>query len=86
MSTVHFASTAKKGMCVLPKGAACLGKIYRYNQWINGDWNLIATTIGSDAPMEFDALSSDGLYWLIESEGDREERPFTIEEGEIIRW
>jgi hypothetical protein len=36
--------------------------------------------------MEFDALSSDGLYWLIESKGDREERPFTIEDGEIIRW
>ena len=63
-----------------------IGKEYQLKQWINGDWNLIATTIGSDAPMEFDALSSDGLYWLIESKGDREERPFTIEDGEIIRW
>ena len=63
-----------------------IGKEYQLKQWINGDWNLIATTIGSDTPMEFDALSSDGLYWLIESEGDREERPFTIEDGEIIRW
>jgi hypothetical protein len=48
--------------------------------------STIALSIGSEHPMQFDALTSGGLYWLIEVDGDKEERPFTIEKGELVRW
>ena len=63
-----------------------VGKQYELKEWVDGSWKQLKIATGTDQPMEFDSLSSNGLYWLIEVEGDREERPFTIEDGEIIRW
>ena len=37
------------------------------------------------APLRFDALPADGLYWLVEKGSKRLERIFTIEEG-MQRW
>ena len=62
------------------------GASYKLHEWLKDDWKEIATAIGTEQSMQFSELTSDGLYWLIEVDGDREERPFTIEEGEIVRW
>jgi hypothetical protein len=62
------------------------GMEYELQAWTSNGWNRIATKIGDGQPMEFTGLSSNGLYWLVEMEGDHEERPFTIEDGEIVRW
>ena len=63
-----------------------VGKKYALQQWTDGVWVEIATTIGSEEPMVFNELSSGGLYWLVEVGGDHEERPFTIEDSQIVRW
>jgi len=63
-----------------------VGKQYELKEWVDGSWKQLKIATGTDQPMEFDSLSSNGLYWLIEVEGDHEERPFTIEKGEILRW
>jgi hypothetical protein len=63
-----------------------VGKKYALQQWTDGAWVEIATTIGSEEPMVFNELSSGGLYWLVEVGGDHEERPFTIEDSQIVRW
>ncbi len=62
------------------------GKKYELNEWTHGGWSLLTEKTGDGNPMEFTNLSSNGLYWLIEIDGDREERPFTIEDGEIVYW
>jgi len=63
-----------------------VGKEYKLQQWIDGAWADVSSAIGTEKPMAFDALSSSGLYWLVEVDGDLEERPFTIENGAIVRW
>jgi len=62
------------------------GEKYELHAWTPDGWNVIAEKVGNGIPMEFENLSSNGLYWLIEVDGDREERPFTIEDGQIVRW
>jgi hypothetical protein len=63
-----------------------VGADYLLQEWVDGDWKEISTAIGSEHPMQFNALTSGGLYWLIEVDGDKEERPFTIENGKLVRW
>ena len=59
---------------------------YELKAWTPDGWNNIATKIGDGNPMEFNSLSSNGFYWLVEVDGDHEERPFTIKNGIIVRW
>ena len=59
---------------------------YELKAWTPDGWNNIATKIGDGNPMEFNSLSSNGFYWLVEVDGDHEERPFTIKDGIIVRW
>jgi hypothetical protein len=63
-----------------------VGAEYKMQEWVDGDWKEIATAIGTQQPMQFSELTSGSLYWLTEVNGDREERPFTIEKGELVRW
>jgi len=63
-----------------------VGKEYHLQQWVDGAWKNISTAVGFEKPMTFIAVTSGGLYWLIEVDGNREERPFTIEDGKIVRW
>ncbi|MDG1137252.1 MAG: hypothetical protein P8N28_03230, partial [Phycisphaerales bacterium] len=62
------------------------GEKYELQAWTSDGWNVIAEKIGNGKPMEFANLSSNGLYWLVAVNGDREERPFTIENGNLVRW
>ncbi|MDP7009291.1 MAG: hypothetical protein QGI78_06955 [Phycisphaerales bacterium] len=62
------------------------GKTYELNSWTPEGWNVLARKVGDGSAMQFDNLSENGLYWLIEVGGAREERPFTIENAEIVRW
>jgi hypothetical protein len=63
-----------------------VGTEYKLQEWVDGDWNEIANAIGTQQPMQFSELTSEGLYWLTEVDGDKEERPFTIEKGKLVRW
>jgi len=61
-------------------------KKYELNAWTPSGWSVLSERIGDGTPMQFKGLPSKGLYWLIEVDGDHEERPFTIEDGEIVHW
>ncbi len=62
------------------------GTKYELNSWNSEGWNVIASKTGDGDPMEFQNLSSNGFYWLVAVDGDHEERPFTIEDGTLVRW
>jgi hypothetical protein len=62
------------------------GASYKLHKWLEDDWKEISTAIGTEQPMQFSELTSGSLFWLTEVDGNREERPFTIGKGEIVRW
>ena len=61
------------------------GKEYELHVWKDG-WQLSKQLLGGLTPLKLAGLHEGLLYWLIEVDGDREERPFTIEDGKIVRW
>jgi len=63
-----------------------VGTQYKLHEWADGDWKEISTTIGTEEAMELSEVSSGSLYWLVNTDGDHEERPFTIEDSQIVRW
>ncbi len=56
------------------------GATYRLQLWEKGDWRTVGQARATDRPLRFVKVPSGALYRLIESEGHREERPFTYEE------
>ena len=62
------------------------GKKYELNAWSPSGWRVLSERTGDGTPMQFKGLSSNGLYWLVEVDGDHEERPFAIEDGAIVHW
>ena len=62
------------------------GKKYALNAWSPSGWRVLSERTGDGTPMQFKGLSSNGLYWLVEVDGDHEERPFAIEDGAIVHW
>jgi hypothetical protein len=63
-----------------------VGAQYKLHEWADGDWKEISTTIGTEEAMELSEVSSGSLYWLVNADDDHEERPFTIEDSQIVRW
>ena len=61
------------------------GKVYDLLSWEN-EWKTIHVMSGEQKMLPLTDLQENQLYWLIDIDGDREERPFTIEKGEIVRW
>ena len=62
------------------------GKKYELSAWSPSGWRVLSERTGDGTPMQFKGLSSNGLYWLVEVDGDHEERPFAIEDGAIVHW
>jgi hypothetical protein len=60
--------------------------VYELFVWNNDAWESLIKAIGGTEATTFDSLHQGTLYWLVDSNGDREERPFTIENGSIVRW
>ncbi|MBT5137054.1 MAG: hypothetical protein HOK75_03250 [Phycisphaerae bacterium] len=60
--------------------------VYELFVWNNDAWESLIKVIGGTKVTTFDSLHQGMLYWLVDSNGDREERPFTIENGSIVRW
>lgn len=62
------------------------GATYELFVWDDGDWQTVATEFGGSEPFAFEGLDTKRLYWLVEVDGTREERPFVISKGEIVRY
>jgi len=68
------------------------GQVYYLKRWIGsgdeGGWHIVGGAKADDAPLTFENLASDGLYWLIPNDDSprRLERVFTIEDGRQRWW
>jgi hypothetical protein len=62
------------------------GMTYVLHQWTYDGWKVLKETVATKEPLRFEDLPSDGLYWLVEKESRRLERPFTIENGRQRFW
>ncbi len=63
------------------------GTEYELFYWDN-EWKSLGKKKAiKDIPLTFENVPTKGLYWLIETNGDKEERPFTIDDsGKQIFW
>ncbi|MBI68626.1 MAG: hypothetical protein CMJ38_01120 [Phycisphaerae bacterium] len=62
------------------------GVSYELFVWDDADWQTVATEFGGSAPFTFEGLDTKRLYWLTEIGGTKEERPFVISNGEVVRY
>ncbi len=58
---------------------------YELFYWSDG-WQSAGKSVAGKKPLQFSDVPKGGLYWLVEDGSDREERIFTIENGEQIWW
>ena len=61
------------------------GQEYELFYW-DDDWQSFGKATGGDAALVFDDVPAGGLYWLVGTDSDREERIFTIEERVQVWW
>jgi len=61
------------------------GREYELQYW-DDEWRVLDTLRAGDGPLVFDSVPEGGLYWLTAIDSDRDERIFTLEDGEQIWW
>ena len=62
------------------------GVSYELLQWRDTDWVSLGSQTAGDGALRFPACAEDGLYWLVQEEGRRQERIFTLKNGEQVWW
>jgi hypothetical protein len=62
------------------------GVEYELMCWTEGDWQSLGKATATDQPLTFDNVPSSALYWLVAEGSDRDERPFSIEDGKQRWW
>ncbi len=87
---VQLMSTTSKALAVSTDGvvqaAFKAGKEYELFYW-NGGWQSLGKAVAADKPLTFDSVPAGGLFWLVETDSDREERIFTIDgSGKQVWW
>jgi hypothetical protein len=58
---------------------------YELFYWDEG-WQSLEKMTATGDSLIFEGVPSDALYWLVEVDGDRDERIFSIENGRLIWW
>ena len=61
------------------------GTQYELQYW-DDEWKTIDTLTAGRKPLEFTGVPAGGLYWLTEIDSNREERPFTYDQGHQVWW
>jgi hypothetical protein len=61
------------------------GQDYELFFWSDG-WQSAGTRTAGKTPLAFDSVPSDGLYWLVARDSDREERIFTVDSTGVQIW
>lgn len=54
--------------------------------YMTDDWQSLGKAVAGDQPLEFEDIPAGGLYWLVATDSDKEERIFTIENGKQVWW
>lgn len=90
MISIGLISTTKRQQEVSTDGIAKTylktGETYELFCW-REDWQSLGSkSAAGNEPLVFDNVPAGCLYWLVEKGSDREERIFTIEEGQQVWW
>ncbi len=87
--SVQLYSTTNKVLAVSTDGvtqtAFTSGKEYELFFWKNG-WQSLGKTTAADKPLAFESVPDGSLYWLVETDSNKEERIFTIDDGKQVWW
>ncbi len=87
--TAELFSTTRRTRVASTDGIAktnlTAGTTYELFYWADG-WQSIGKAVATDQPLVFENVPAGCLYWLVAEESDREERIFTIENGEQVWW
>jgi hypothetical protein len=88
--SVRLMSTTSKVLAVSTDGVVQAafdpGKEYELYYW-KGGWQSLGKAVATNEPIAFDSVPSGGLYWLVETDSDREERVFTLDDsGKQVWW
>ncbi|TKJ39832.1 hypothetical protein CEE37_11180 [candidate division LCP-89 bacterium B3_LCP] len=87
--SAEIASTTMRVLAVSTDGIAekslTEGTEYELFYW-DEDWQSLGKTTAGEEALSFDEVPAGALYWLIETDSDEEERPFTIEDGKKVLW
>jgi hypothetical protein len=62
-----------------------IGHTYQLFYWQNG-WKSLGKATAENKPLSFQNIPSNGLYWLVENDSGKEERIFTIQNGQQVWW
>ncbi|MCE9634862.1 MAG: hypothetical protein K8T90_04080 [Planctomycetes bacterium] len=61
------------------------GATYTLSRW-TGTWTTVEEFVATSSAKVVDGVPSDGLFWLVEKDSRRLERPFTVEGGRQRFW
>ena len=50
------------------------------------EWESLGKAVAGKEPLEFSGVPAGGLYWLVATDSDKEERIFTVQDGEQVWW
>ncbi|MEE9442439.1 MAG: transglutaminase-like domain-containing protein [candidate division Zixibacteria bacterium] len=87
--SINLSGVTKRAMAASTEtsklGSLTIGEEYTLSYWDNG-WQTLKEFSAAHSAVRIDELPSGCLYWLISSDGGREERIFTIKDGQQIFW
>jgi hypothetical protein len=88
--SIQLMSTTNKVLAVSTDGVTRAafnpGKEYELFYWKEG-WHSLGQAVATDKPIIFNSVPAGSLYWLVETDSDREERIFTIDgSGKQVWW
>jgi len=89
LTTVKLISTTKTTIEDATEGKIITflenGVDYEFFYW-DDEWKQIGTKTASDEPLSFSDVPSKCLYWLVKKDSRKEERIFTLKNGNQIWW
>lgn len=87
--TLQLTSTTKRTQAVATDGVAetslTPGQTYELFYW-RDDWQSAGSVVATDRPLAFNDVPAGGLYRLVASHSDREERIFTYSDDWQVWW
>lgn len=69
----------------IPTASVEPGKTYELLVW-DDEWKSLGEQTAGVAPIQFDNLADGRLYWLTDTDGEKLERVFTLQDGQQTWW
>ncbi len=89
LADVHLVSTTrherKESIDGIAGSSLTPGRTYELFYLADG-WHSLGKRAAGDGSLRFENVPSEGLYWLVAEDSDREERIFTLEDDRQVWW